>query len=358
MKHAFHLLLIFLLFPVAAFSETLAPQGYKTAQVADGIFAFIADEPKTGVVQGNIVLVIGDNESILIDSGQYPTLAEQIAKEVSALTPKPVRHLINTHWHGDHILANHVFRKHFPGLKVLAHAETKKFADKNYADWEKQFSSFPAMIKTIRERVAAGKRSDGTPLTEAEKFSYTVDSDYLEAAIPSLAGGKYDPADVTFTRQVTLYLGKKEVRVLNLGPGNTPGDAIIYVPDTQTLITGDIVVFPTPYSFGSYHTEWIGVLNEMIKMNPQQIVPGHGPVMKDTGYLKILISLLEDLRTQVHAAVQQGLTLDDTRKKVDLSKWNKQLAGTDRYRQRAFHEFFETPAVAQAYKEAKNEPRD
>ena len=352
------LLLTLLVFPLVLSAEKLPLQNYQTVQVANGIYAFIADEPKAGVVQGNIILIIGDSEALLVDAGQYPTLAERIAKEVKGLTSSPVRLLINTHWHGDHILANHVFREHFPGLKVVAHNETRKFAEKNYADWEKRFSEYPQMIKKIRERVAAGSRSDGTPLTEEEKFGYSLDVDMLEISLPALTGGKYDAPDVTFSKELILYLGKREVRVMNLGPGNTPGDAVIYVPDTKTLITGDTVVYPTPYSFGSYHTEWIGVLNQMIQMSPDRIVPGHGPVMKDASYLKTVIALLEDVRTQVRAAVQQGLSLEDARKKVDLSKWKTQLAGEDRYRRRAFVDFFEEPGVAQAYKEAKGESRD
>ena len=215
-----------------------------------------------------------------------------------------------------------------------------------------------ALTKTIRERVAAGKRKDGTPLTEMEKFGYTIDTDYLEAAYESLKGGKYESPDIIFEKEITFYLGKREIRVMNLGPGNTPGDAILFVPDTKTLITGDTVVFPTPYSFGSYHSEWIDVLKKMIDMNPDRIVPGHGPVMKDAAYLQTLIALLEDVRAQVRAAVQKGLTLDETRKKVNLDKWKKQLAGEDRYRQRAFLDFFETPGIAQAYKESKGESRD
>jgi glyoxylase-like metal-dependent hydrolase (beta-lactamase superfamily II) len=347
-----------LLFSQFCLAENLPQQDYQTVQVANGIYAFIATEPKTGVVQGNVVLVIGDEDAVVVDSGQYPTLAERMVREIKTLTPKPVRVLVNTHWHRDHLLANHVFRQAFTGLKVVTHSETKKLAEKNYADWEKTFKEFPTLIKTIRERVATGKRKDGTPLTEMEKFGYTIDSDYLEAAYGSLTGGKYETPDITFEKEVTFYLGKREVKVMNLGPGNTPGDAILYVPDSKTLITGDTVVFPTPYSFGSYHSEWIDVLKKMIDMNPAQIVPGHGPVMKDASYLKTLIGLLEDVRTQVRAAVQEGLTLDQTRKKVNLDKWRKQLAGEDRYRRRAFLDFFETPGIAQAYKEAKGESRD
>ena len=135
-------IIILLFFSAFCLAENLPPQNYENVEVANGIYAFIATEPKTGVVQGNIVLVIGDADALVVDSGQYPILAERIVKEIQTLTPKPVRILVNTHWHGDHLLANHVFRKAFPGLKVVTHKETKKFAEKNYANWEKTFAEF------------------------------------------------------------------------------------------------------------------------------------------------------------------------------------------------------------------------
>ena len=74
-----------------------------------------------------------------------------------------------------------------------------------------------------------------------------------------------------------LDLGGRKVELRFFGPANTTGDLALWDPRTRTLVTGDIVVAPTPYSFGSYHSEWIGVLDAMRALKPARIVPGHGP---------------------------------------------------------------------------------
>ena len=342
---------------VALTAHAQADFDFQVVPVADGITAFIAKEPKAGVVQGNVILITGDEGAIVIDSGQFPPQARKMVAEIRKLTSQPVRALIITHWHGDHLLAANVFRESFPGITVVSHAETRRLGAKFYADWPEQVKGFPKMIATLRERLATGKRRDGSPISEEDKFGYKTDSDALEAVLPDIADTKWVPPDTTFKDEITFYLGKREVQVRNLGLGNTSGDAVTWVPDAKVLITGDTVVYPTPYSFGSYHSEWVEVLKKMIALEAVRIVPGHGPVMTDAGYLKTLIALLEDTREQVRAAVKQGLTLEQTRKQVNLEKFRMQLAGDDIYRQRAFREFFLEPGIGQAYKEAKGEPR-
>ena len=80
---------------------------FQVVPVADGITAFIAKESKSGVVQGNVVLIAGDNGAIVIDTGQFPPQARKMVAEIRKLTTQPVRALLLTHWHGDHLLAGH-----------------------------------------------------------------------------------------------------------------------------------------------------------------------------------------------------------------------------------------------------------
>jgi cyclase len=328
---------------------------FEMVQVADGIYSFIANESNSGSVQGNVTLIVGEKSAIVVDAGQFPSLAERMCAKIRELTQKPVRVLINTHWHGDHLLANYVFRERFPGLIVVAHAEALPMMVKYYGNWEEQVAGFPKTIETIREHLKTGKRRDGTLMDEVQKFGLQMDTDALEQDMPEVRKTKFEPPDMTFTKEIHFDLGNRDVNVVNYGWGNTAGDAVIIVPDAQVLITGDTVVYPTPYSFGSYHSEWIKVLHQLIDVDAKKIVPGHGPVMQDASYIKTLIALLEDVRTQVQAAVKEGLDLAAVRKRVTLDDWNSKLAGDNKYRQRAFHDFFLVPGIEQAYKEAKGE---
>ena len=329
---------------------------FKIVQVADGIYSFIANESNSGSVQGNVTLIIGDKSAILVDAGQFPSLAERMAAKIRQVCHKPVRILVNTHWHGDHLLADYIFREKFPGLIVVAHAEALPMMIKYYGKWDEQVAGFPKTIEDVREHLKTGKRRDGTAMDEDQKFGLQVDIDALEQDLPEVQRMKFEPPDMTFTKEIHFDLGNRDVKVVNYGWGNTAGDAVIIVPDAKVLITGDTVVYPTPYSFGSNHGEWIKVLNQLVAVDAIKIVPGHGPVMEDTSYIKKLIALLEDVRTQVQAAVKEGLDLPAVRKRVTLDDWKLKFAGDDKYRQRAFRDFFMAPGIEQAYKEAKGEP--
>jgi len=331
--------------------------GHETVKVAEGIYAFVAPEARSGVVQGNAVIVIGEDGVLAVDSGQVPSLTRRMIAEIRTLTDKPVRVLANTHWHGDHLLGNAEYRKAFSGVVVLAHAETRRFAGKNYVDFAaKMEKTLPEVVQEHRAALQKGKTKEGRTLSDEDREYLQVEIADIESILPELHDSEYVPADVTFEQEVTVHLGKREVQVMHLGRGNTEGDVVVYVPDAKVLVTGDLVVNPTPYSFGSFLGEWIETLRKVIAMGATTIVPGHGPVMKDTAYIETVIGLLQEVRSQVQAAVKEGLSLEDTRKRVNLEDYRKRLAGEDLWRKRAFADFFVTPAVERAYKEAKGEP--
>jgi glyoxylase-like metal-dependent hydrolase (beta-lactamase superfamily II) len=352
----FFLLAVYGVFPSVLFGEAPTKHDFEMVKVAEGIYGFIANESNSGAVQGNVVLIVGEKSALLIDSGQFPTLAERMAAKAREVTDKPVRLLINTHWHGDHLLANHIFREKFPGLLVLAHQNAKEPMLKYYAKWDEEVKSFPTIVEQMRTQLKSGKRRSGAPLDDEQKLGLQMDIDSLEVNYPEMIRTKFEAPDMYFTKEISFDVGNREVKVANYGWGNTAGDAVIHVPDVKVLITGDTVVYPTPYSFGSNHSEWIKILNQFLSIGAEKIIPGHGPVMTDTSYIKTLISLLEDTRTQVRAAVKEGLKLEDVRKRVTLEDWKTKLAGNDKFRRRAFRDFYLNPGIEQAYKEAVGEP--
>ena len=145
------------------------------------------------------------------------------------------------------------------------------------------------------------------------------------------------------------------MRIEFLGAGNTAGDTVVFVPDAGVLATGDLLVAPVPYGYGCHPREWIATLASLVATGATTIVPGHGPVLHDWEYARKLTALLEALRSQIGEAVAAGASLEDTRRRVDLSRFEKDFAGDDYGRRRAFRDFFVSSAVERAYQEAKGE---
>ena len=127
---------------------------------------------------------------------------------------------------------------------------------------------------------------------------------------PELASASLVFPNVVFTDTLHLYLGQRLVQVKFLGRGNTGGDAIAYVPDAKVLATGDLVVSPYPYGTGSFYGEWLATLQKLAAIDAQVIVPGHGAVEHDKSYLLRLTRLLQTVKTEVAAAVHDGLSVE------------------------------------------------
>jgi glyoxylase-like metal-dependent hydrolase (beta-lactamase superfamily II) len=274
--------------------------------------------------------------------------------EIRKRTDRPVRYVVHTHWHLDHIAADGEFRKAFPDAVFVATDFTRrKMIEKQAAylrDVEKNNAGY---VEQIEAFLAGGKKGNGQPLTDDDKkyLNGEVADIQLEAA--DLAGATLVEPTLTFDRTLTVHLGKREVRVEFLGAGNTAGDTVAWVPDAKVAIVGDLLVAPTPYGYGCHPASWIETLGKLQAIDAAAIVPGHGPVMKDWQYAAKVKAVLEEIRRQVGKAVRSGASLDDTRKRVDVARFEAEFAGDDFARRKAFRDFFVSSAVERAYQEAK-----
>ncbi len=164
------------------------------------------------------------------------------------------------------------------------------------------------------------------------------------------------PADLTVEDALVLHRGAREIRIRWLGRGNTEGDLVVWLPKERIVATGDLVVEPIPYGFGSFPREWIETLDRIAALDSAILVPGHGALQRDPAYVRRLQALLRAVRAQVGAAVAKGLDLEATRKAVDLSAFEKEFAGDDPYRRKLFEAWWASPIVRSAWLEAKGLP--
>jgi cyclase len=335
-------------------AENAPKHTYQTVRVADGIVAFIASESNTEVVSGNCTAIIGDDGVLVVDSTNFPSHARQVIAEIKQMTGQPVRFLVHTHWHPDHLLGDNEFRTAFPNVVIVSTAFTQKAIVERAPKYvEGVAAQGPAYAASIRKRVTDGKDDKGKPLTEADRKYFTDFANSVDFATEEFKQAKLIRPDLAFDQDLNITLGKREVRIMFLGRGNTGGDAVIFVPDSKVVIAGDLLVAPTPYSYGSYLTEWVQTLAKMKALGATTIIPGHGPIEHDNSYIDLVSSLLESVLSQVHAAENQHLSLEQTRKKIDLTAFEKKFVGDDHDRKLAFDTGFTEQAVARAYEEAK-----
>lgn len=354
LKQFFAIAAFLFLFILSTSAQTSTFHTYQTVQVADGVIAFVASESNNGIVSGNCIAVIGDDGVLVVDSTSFPSHARKIISEIKKLTSQPVRFLVHTHWHPDHLMGDGEFQAAFPGIAFVSTRETRKaiaeLAPKYIQGNAEQGAAYSAMM---RKQIQDGKDQTGKVLTDADKKYLTEYVNSIDFAVPEYKQYKTVLPNAVFDDAMTVHLGKREVQILFLGRGNTAGDAVVFVPDAKVVMTGDLLVAPTPYSYGSFLSEWVRTLDKVKALGATTIVPGHGPVQHDYSYLDLVSSALQSVISQVRAAVAKHLSLEDTRKQVDLNTFKQKFCGDDHGREVAFRVGFVEQSVERAYQEAK-----
>src|SRR6266849_517379 len=235
---------------------------------------------------GNIAASVGEDGIVIVDD-EFAPLAEKIQAALKNLgiTDKPVRFVINTHYHGDHAGGNAPFAN--SGSTVIAQ-------------------------DNVRKRLAAGGTAgNGGSLKMENKAAE-------KAALPI----------ITFQHDVTVHLNGEDIRALHFPSGHTDGDAVIFFPKSNVVHMGDdFVTYGFPFidlSGGGSVEGMISALEDIVpKLPPDvKVIPGHGPV-SNLDEVRRYVTMLKDTRAAVDAGIKQGKTLDQLKQEKVLEPWKK-----------------------------------
>jgi cyclase len=281
---------------------------YNVEKVIDGIYVLKPVISELRWVTSNIVVIVNDQDVFVVDSGLLPSAGEEAIRHIKKLTSKPVKFLVNTHWHGDHWQGNGAFVNHFPGVEIIASTEGYKGIARNGMLWMRKFYEhyWSGYVQSYETAVKTGNSVDGKGLS-ADTLNYIksalVD---MNNDLEELKSTKPVYPTITFSDQLIIRSGQREIRVLYLGWGNTTGDAIVYLPQEKILITGDLVVYPSPYESGAFSREWLETSRKLTGFDFNYLIPGHGDVLHNASYLNYLNALFEEITRQMNAAFLAG----------------------------------------------------
>ena len=315
---------------------------YKRVQASPHVHVFEAAEGTTAVVNGNIVAIIGAQSVMVVDTGQFPGIARRVIADLTAMTRAPVRYLVNTHWHGDHILANSAFKEAWPDAKVIAHPHTIERAASFYTDYAKRSAErVPPAIEGMRKRREASKSED-------EKLWLDRTLACIDEALGEIPNTTYLPPDTPFTGDMKVDLGGVTAWVRFIGAGNTPGDLVVWVETDRLVASGDMVVAPVPYAIGSDLEPWIETLGALAALDARVLVPGHGSVMRDASYVRDVQALIRSTHDQLTAMKGRGVSREDAQAQLDTAAFRDKHVTTP-MRRVAFDQFFVRAAVAKVW---------
>jgi cyclase len=295
--------------------------------LGDGIHVFRAPEELDYWTSTNSVVVINDEDVVVFDSCTRTVTAQAVIAEIRKLTPKPVRVLINSHWHQDHWSGNNEYSKAFPGLRIVATAQTRDFMQRMkprffVGDLEieatKRHEGLAAAIKT-------GKFPDGSPTTPEVLARKEANLARLEQFVAEVLALPRVLPNVVYTDEMTFWSGRREFRLMSV-TGDATASTVLYLPGHKVLVMGDVLASPEdgkgppPWTTSSYSvTPWLGSLRRLDAFDVDAIVPGQGPVMHDKTYLRRTMQLFIAVLDQVRAALERGVVgLDQVRAAVNV----------------------------------------
>jgi cyclase len=293
-----------------------------------GIYLFRAPSDLDYWTATNTVVIVNGDDVVVFDSCTRAVTARAVIEEIRKLTPKPVRFLINSHWHQDHWSGNQEYMKAFPGLRIIATAETRAYMSlmgPAFFVEEAEFFGTRGQREEYATALRTGRLRDGSPFTpeiRARREASLAMADQFEREIEALP--RVLP-NVVYRGEMAFWSGAREFRLLSL-TGDATGSTVLYLPVEKLLVTGDVLVSPEdgkgppPWSTNSYAlTPWVESLHRLDTLDVKTIVPGQGPPMHDKAYLERTIDLFASIIGQVRTALASGkVKLSDVQAAVNV----------------------------------------
>lgn len=330
-------------------------EAFEVQRLAPGVYASIRREPPSLYFESNSVFIVGDNDVIVVDAQFSIASARQTLAALRKITNKPVKYVVNTHGHDDHMTGNQVYRDAFPGVEFIAHRSTRDTMVEVGAKKREEFlKSLPGTIGYFRSLLVSGKGVDGSPITDEERAGLASDSTLASRFLTEAPQLELVPATTVVDDKLTLHQGKRVIDILYLGGGHSAGDLVVSLPKEGIVVAGDLVVSPVPLVGSTSHpAAFANALERLRALKPAIIVPGHGAIQRDDAYVRQVERMLTYIRDAVASGVAKGDSLPQLQKSIKLDEFEAQFAGSSKLKRFTFLNYVTLSSIPAAYADAK-----
>jgi cyclase len=299
------LLLFLTLLPATAHA---ADDLFDIKPIADGVYAAIA-KPAYKVNCNAAIVILGDGV-LVVDTHSKPSAARALIEQIKKLTPKPVRYVVNTHFHWDHYQGNEAYPSSWPaGIEIISSEATRNNIQRL------GIPRIKTEIVTMPQEIA-GLKSDLEKAPADQKSAIQENIRQAEAYFGELKLMQVTLPTMTFDRSLILRRGARTVEILWLGRAHTDGDVFVFLPNEKVLVTGDALHGWTPFMGDSYPYDWIQTLDAAEKLNFDSVLGGHGDVMHGKQKFELWKQYFQDLMDRTAAAYAEGASLEQAQKTV------------------------------------------
>jgi glyoxylase-like metal-dependent hydrolase (beta-lactamase superfamily II) len=289
-----------------ASSEDLGEKKVSFDQIGTGLYAYTAEgDPNSGVI-------IGDDCVMVIDAQATPVMAEDLIARVAKITDKPIKYVLLTHYHAVRVLGASAFK----GADIMASDVTRGLiAERGKQDMDSEIGRFPRLFRAVE-------------------------------SIPGLTW-----PNITFPDEVSVWLGRREVRIMHIGRGHTAGDVIAVVPDSGVVFSGDLVEYKSACYCGDAHfTDWPTTLDHLGELQATALMPGRGAALTTPQLVREGIEMTSDFLSTLFDSVKQSVAKGRSLKDAfDFAR----LAMDPKFKTFAIYEHCLPFNVSRAYDEAR-----
>jgi len=284
---------------------------YSFEKIADGVY--YSTSSSLMATGGNHTIIVGDRDVFLVDAGATPAAGRALLEDMKLITDKPVRWVVNTHFHWDHTNANSIFG---PEVQIIGHEYVRHaIADLDVLHTEPfktAMANMPIQVDALKKQIADEKDPAKKSSLEKQLAAKQLDWDEFKALKPT-------PPTVTYTSKMTIFQGPREIQLLFLGRGHTQGDTVVYLPKERIVCSGDLMETQPAYMGNALFDEWLKTLDALKEMDFTTDLPGHGVPFHDKALITAYQSYLKDFMAKVTELRKQGLTPEETAQKIDMT---------------------------------------
>jgi glyoxylase-like metal-dependent hydrolase (beta-lactamase superfamily II) len=252
--------------PTFASTSDTAEKTVSFDEIGPGLHAYTAEgDPNSGIV-------VGDDAVMVIDAQATPVMALDVIARVRQVTDKPIKYVLLTHYHAVRVLG----ASGYQDVEILASDATRKLiVERGRQDMESEMGRFPRLFRAAE-------------------------------SVPGLTW-----PTITFAEQMTVWLGRREVRIQHIGRAHTAGDVIAYVPDADVVFSGDLVEYRSACYCGDAHfADWPATLDRLAAFNAKALVPGRGAALATPDKVGDGIAMTRDFLSTLYGSVSSSVAKD------------------------------------------------
>jgi glyoxylase-like metal-dependent hydrolase (beta-lactamase superfamily II) len=232
-------------------------------RLSEHAYGYTAEgDPNTGIV-------VAADAVMVIDTQATPIMAQDVIRRIRQVTDKPIKYVVLTHYHAVRVLG----ASGYAPEHIIASRDTYDLiVERGEQDMKSEIERFPRLFRAVE-------------------------------SVPGLTW-----PTLVFEKRLTLWLGKLQVELLQLGRGHTKGDTVVWLPEERVLFSGDLVEYEaTPYTGDAYLTDWPATLDAIEALNPAKLVPGRGAALTTPEAVKAGLNGTRQFVEAMFESVKKGV---------------------------------------------------